>query len=115
MKVRVGLALMFAGVFSAGLFAQNQQQSVVLERGKSTVVLEPYAPNILRVTLSLQKENATAGPGYGFVGTPSAEGWSQTETETADVYSSSRMVVTVGGRPTGKPSTWKPVPSQVDI
>ncbi len=115
MRVRVGLALAFAGVFTAGLFAQNQQQNVVLDRGKATVVLEPYAPNILRVTLSLQKENATAAPGYGFVGTPSAEGWSHTETEGADVYSSSRMVVTVGGRPTGKPSTWKPVPSQVDI
>ena len=55
MKLRVGLALLFAGVFTAGLSAQDQQQSVVLDRGKATVVLEPYAPNILRVTLSLQK------------------------------------------------------------
>ena len=73
MKLRVGLALLFVEVFVGGLSALGQQ-SVVLERGNSTVVLEPYAPNILRVTLTLQKENATAGPGYGFVGSPSAEG-----------------------------------------
>ena len=115
MKVRVGLALLLAGNFTACLFAQNQQQSLVLARGQATVVLEPYAPNILRVTLSLQKENATAAPGYGMVGTPSAEGWSHTETDGADVYSSPRMVVTIGGRPTGKPSTFKPALSQVDI
>ena len=115
MRVRLDLGILLAGALATSLFAQGQQQSVVLERGNSTIVLEPYAPNILRVTLSLQKENATAAPGYGFVGTPSAEGWSHTETEGADVYSSPRMVVTVGGRPTGKPSNWKPVPSQVDI
>ena len=114
MRIRVCLALLFAEVFTAGFLAQGQQ-SVVLERGNSTIVLEPYAPNILRVTLSLQKENATAGPGYGFVGTPSADGWSRTETDTSDVYSSPRMVVTIGGRPGGVHKPWKPVPSQVDI
>ena len=114
MRIGVCLALLFAEVFTAGFLAQGQQ-SVVLERGNSTIVLEPYAPNILRVTLSLQKENATAGPGYGFVGTPSADGWSRTETDTSDVYSSPRMVVTIGGRPGGVHKPWKPVPSQVDI
>src|SRR5690349_21709968 len=35
--------------------AAAQQGPVVLTRDSSTIVLEPYAPNVLRVTLSLQK------------------------------------------------------------
>jgi hypothetical protein len=69
-------------------------QSIVLNRGGSTVVFEPYAPNIVRVTLSLLKEPATAAPGYGFVAQPSAAGWSR----QGDVYRSSRLVVTLARR-----------------
>ncbi len=91
--------------------AQQQEGKVVLARGNSTIAIEPYAPNILRVTLSLLKDKAVAAPGYGFVGAPSAEGWSYTQTNDADVYRSSRMVVSVAiDHPGGKP-----LPSQVDI
>ena len=55
--------------------AQTDAQRVVLERGKSTIVFEPYAPNIVRVTLSMLKDSALAAPGYGFVASPSAQGW----------------------------------------
>ena len=48
---------------------------VVLDRDGSSIVLEPYAPNIIRVTLSRLKEKAIAGPGYGFIGTPYAKDW----------------------------------------
>ena len=41
--------------------------------------MEPYAPNIVRVTLSLKKEEALKAPGYGFIGTAS-DGWTQEET-----------------------------------
>ena len=40
------------------LRAQAQETRVVLDRGGSTIVLEPYAPNIIRVTLSLLKQPA---------------------------------------------------------
>ena len=39
------------------------------------ISLEPYAPNIVRVTMSTDRAAATGAPGYGFVAKPSAEGW----------------------------------------
>jgi alpha-D-xyloside xylohydrolase len=87
------------------------QSNVVIERGKSTIVLEPYAPNIIRITLSMLKEPALAGPGFGFVAQPSVDGWTREHTGAGTVYRSSRLVVTVGGE--GKPG--KPPQTTVDI
>src|ERR1035438_2250033 len=86
--------------------APAQPQSIVLDRDGSTIVFEPYAPNIIRVTLSMLKEPATDAPGYGFVAHPSAEGWSR----QGDVYRSSRLVVTLEPNHAGTP-----LPTQVDI
>ena len=41
------------------------QDKIILTRQDATVMLEPYAPNILRVTLSLRKPDAIAAPGCG--------------------------------------------------
>jgi alpha-D-xyloside xylohydrolase len=84
----------------------------VLERKGETISIEPYAPNIVRVTLSLQREPALAAPGYGVIATPAATGWSASATEKADVFSSSRMTVTLD-RP--HPSDKPPVQTQVSI
>ena len=92
--------------------AQDSGQRLELDRNGETIVLEPYAPNILRVTLSLKHEPAQAVPGYGFVASPAAAGWSASHTEQADIYQSSRIVATVDRpHPSGKP----PVQTQVDI
>ncbi len=98
--------------FCASSILAAQNNGVTLERGGSTIVLEPYAPNIVRVTLSLKREPALAGPGYGLVAKPSAAGWSASQTARADVYRSDRVVVTVD-RPqrNNKP----PVQTIVDI
>ena len=48
--------------------ATAQNASFVLDRGDETLVVEPYAANIVRVTLSLMKEEALRGPGYGING-----------------------------------------------
>src|ERR1017187_1382447 len=79
--------------------AAAQPQSIVLDRDGSTIVFEPYAPNIIRVTLSMLKEPATDAPGYGFVARPSAQGWSR----QGDVYRSSRLVVTLEPNHAGTP------------
>src|SRR6476469_6822235 len=68
------------------------QSPPILDHGGSTIALEPYAPNIIRVTLSLQKDQALAAPGFGFTAHPSAQGWSHQHTDGADIYQSSRMV-----------------------
>src|SRR5579871_1619046 len=74
-------------------------QSMVVERSGSTIVFEPYAPNIIRVTLSLSKEPATAPPGYGFVARANDHGW----TRQGDAYRSARMTVTLQPDHPGKP------------
>lgn len=81
-----------------------QQPSVVMEHDGSTVMFEPYAPNIIRVTLSMQHDPALAAPGYGFVAKPDSDGWTHTADEHGDTYRSSRLVVTLdashhGGKP----------------
>ncbi len=79
----------------APLFAQAGT-SLVLDRNGQTVVLEAYAPNVIRVTLSTLPDYAKSKPGYGIVATPSETGWTHTTTwEGADVYASDRMTVTV--------------------
>ncbi|MBV9624135.1 MAG: glycoside hydrolase family 31 protein [Acidobacteria bacterium] len=75
----------------------------LLERDGSTLVLEPYAPNIVRLSLSLIKERALAAPGYGFVAKPTPAGWTHRQNEQGDIYASSRLMVTVARNRPGKP------------
>ena len=82
----LGLVLGGPGVCSAQL---------ILNRGEATVQVEPYGPNIVRISLSLRREDALAAPGYGIIAPPSASGWTAANTEVGDTLWSSRMVVTV--------------------
>jgi alpha-D-xyloside xylohydrolase len=77
------------------LCASGQKSNLQLDRPGETIVLEPYAPNVLRVTMSLKRQAATSAPGYGFVASPSATGWTAAETNQANVYQSTRIVATV--------------------
>ena len=92
--------------------AETGSQQLELNRGGATVVLEPYAPNILRVTLSLKREPAEAAPGYGIVGVPASAGWSASQTDQADVYNSARIVATVDKY---LPPTHPPLQTEIDI
>ena len=65
--------------------AYGQSTQLVLDHDGSTIVLEPYAPNIVRVTLSLQKDQALALPGFGFIAHPESEGWAHQQTAAADI------------------------------
>jgi alpha-D-xyloside xylohydrolase len=87
-----------------GVVLHAQETRITLERKGQTIVLEPYAPNILRVTLSLKRELALAPPGYGLVGTPAASGWNASQTDEADLYRSARIVASVDrDHPRSKP------------
>jgi len=92
---RSSILLFVAALVFGGLMVSAQEGKIVLERGKATIVLEPYAPNILRVTLSIKRDKALAGPGYGVTGAPAAAGWSASQTKLADIYTSARMVASV--------------------
>ena len=54
---------------------------------------KPYAPNIVRVTMSLDKSAALTGPGYGITAQPAGAGWTYEHTDTMDTYRSDRMTV----------------------
>jgi alpha-D-xyloside xylohydrolase len=88
---------------------QAQRGPVVMDHDGSTVTFESYAPNILRVTLSMQHDPAVAAPGYGFVAKPDSDGWTHTTDEHGDAYRSSRLMVTLdashhGGKPSATQS-----------
>ena len=77
--------------------AWGAETQVVLSREGRTVVIEPYAPDIVRVTLSTDNSAAVAAPGYGVIGKPSMTGWTREQDSSGDeVIRSSRMVVRVG-------------------
>ncbi len=78
---------------AAGLAAQTA--GVTLQRQGATIVLEPYAPNIVRVTMSTAKDDAMAGPGYGIVAKPDTAGWTHETSAAGDTYKSARFTVFV--------------------
>ena len=73
-SIRKALLLVIVAA-TAGIALQAQDNRIVIDRDSSTIVLEPYAPNIIRVTLSTLKDQAIAGPGYGIVAKPLPAGW----------------------------------------
>ncbi len=92
--------------------AQSSRERFKLDREGETIVLEPYAQNILHVTISLTPEAALAAPGYGFIAAPSASGWSASQTPVADIFRSQRLVVTVEKN---LPPAHPPLQSKEDI
>ena len=106
----VGAALLASSLAGA---AMAQAGPVVLEREGRVISLEPYAPNILRVTMSIDRAAATSAPGYGFIAQPSAEGWThERDGEGYDVYRSARMVVRLA--PGDLPKDKRPQPMPLD-
>ena len=109
--LRLGQILI--GAVSLGAVAMAQSGPLVLEREGRVISLEPYAPNILRVTMSLDKAAASGGPGYGFVAKPSAEGWThERDAEGDDIFRSGRLVVRVS--PENLPKEKLPQPMPLD-
>ncbi len=98
-----------SGLVVGGTSACAQQLN--LSRGESTVLIEPYAPNIVRVSMSLRRDDALAAPGYGVTAIPLSAGWVAEKDNSGDVIRSSRMVVTVSPE-RGK---WIPTGTQADI
>lgn len=106
--LREGVVLLMVGALAGGVQAQGP---LILKRGDATVMLEPYAPNIVRVTLSLREADATSAPGYGITAHPSGTGWRSSMSPAGDVLESDRLRVTVAAE--GRP--FKPSGTQADI
>lgn len=79
-----------------------------VERNGSIVAVEAYAPNIIHVTIALDKDRADAAPGYGIVAKGDAAGWRHRTDASGDVFASSALSVTVNAQP------WPKAPSQME-
>ena len=107
---QLGCALLAVSLAGTA-FAQGSP--VLVERNGRVISLVPYAPNILRVTMSNDKATATGAPGYGFVATPSTEGWThEHDADGGDVFRSPRMVVRLA--PGNLPAEKLPQPMPLD-
>ncbi len=90
---RLGCVLLTVSIASVAI---AQSAPFVLERNGRVISLEPFAANIVRITMSTDKAAATSAAGYGFSAGPSATGWTQErEADGSDVYRSARMLVRV--------------------
>ncbi len=104
----VGAALLAS---TLGGVAKAQAGPLVLEREGRVIALEPFAPNILRISMSIDRASATAAPGYGFLAKPSTEGWThETDADGYDVYRSARMVVRLAPGDLPKDKLPQPMP-----
>lgn len=92
--------------------AMAQSDPLVLHRDGRVISLVPYAPNIVRVTISTDAAAATSDPGYGFVGKPSAGAWTHEGNAEGDIFRSTRMVVRVS--PENLPKDKLPSPMPLD-
>jgi len=89
-------ALLAVSVGAAICHGQDGRGKFVLARDNRTIVLEPYGPGIMRITMSPSREVALAAPGYGFVGTPSAAGWTRSQdSEGFDLVRSAKMMIRI--------------------
>lgn len=102
--------ILFFNLLSSVAICSAAPPPVVLDHDGATITLEPYAPNIIRITLSLIKADALAAPGYGIVATPSQQGWQSVASTAGQVYASSRLRVTVHNNTPGQV-----LPTQRDI
>src|SRR5271165_2386483 len=108
--LRLGCVLL---TVSLGRVATARSTPLVLERDGRVISLEPYAANIVRITMSIDKSAATGAPGYGFVAKPSAGEWThERDAEGGEVFRSARMVVRLG--PGDTPAEKLPQPMPLD-
>ncbi len=102
--------LLLAGtcLTSAIAMQANADPLATLDRNGSLVAIEPYAPNIVRVTISLDRTLADAPPGEGPNAKPDVSGWTHRTDASGDVFASGAVSLTVNAQP------WPKAPSQME-
>ena len=92
----MAIAVLLLTLFPAVAKGADDTTGFVLQREDRTIVLEPYGPNIIRITSSITKPAAVAPPGYGIIGKPSSDGWNHEQASSGyDVVRSGQMTIRV--------------------
>jgi alpha-D-xyloside xylohydrolase len=79
-----------------------------LDRHGSLVAVEPYGPNIVRVTIATEAEQIDAPASLGISGKPDSAGWRRSAEADGDTFASPALSVTVAAQP------WPKAPSQME-
>jgi len=98
------VALLFSGIATPVLAAPM----AVVERHGASVAIEPYAPNILRVTIATDGDLARAAPGEGPNAQADASGWTHSTDAGGDIFRSGALEVRVDAK------DWPKAPSQME-
>jgi alpha-D-xyloside xylohydrolase len=69
----------------------------LLDRNGSHVSVEAYAPDIVRITLSIDKDQALEPPGFGIIAATDATGWKRRKTVSGDEFLSGAMSLQILG------------------
>lgn len=88
--------------------AAHADPLATVDRNGSLVSIEPYAPNIVRVTIAVDRALADAAPGPGPNATADPAGWTHRSDASGDVFTSSALSLTVAAQP------WPKAPSQME-
>ncbi len=94
----LGLAGLAAGGLMLGPSAAHAEPLAVLDRYGAYVAVEPYGPNVVRVTISDDRDLATAKPGYGFIADSDAKGWAHTSGQAGDLFAAAGVSVEVASQ-----------------
>jgi len=76
-----------------------------VDRYGAFVSVEPYAANIVRVTIATDESLSAGKPGYGVSAHADATGWTHSTDASGDVFASSKLNVTVATGPQPTPPT----------
>jgi alpha-D-xyloside xylohydrolase len=101
------LRTILTGTALVPLVAAAQPMATV-DRNGSYVAVEPYAPNIVRVTIALDRTLSDSAPGYGISDKTDTRGWTRSADASGDVFASSALSLTVDAQP------WPKAPSQME-
>ena len=111
MKNRTQTLARWMGMAAVSIITISVAQAdplATVERNGSFVAIEPYAPNIVRVTIALDPNLASGAPGPGPNAPVDATGWTHRVAATGDIFSSSALSLTVAAQP------WPKAPTQME-
>ena len=100
-------SLLLAGACNVSSAAAQAVPLATVERNGSFVAVEPFAPNIVHVTIAPERDLIDSAPNDGRVARSNAAGWSHQANNGGDVFSSGSFSLTVDPQP------WPGAPDQM--